>query len=337
MKFRKVVGAAIISACGLGMMGGASAEIKTHTFRFATAVANGHPIVLAAEKFGEIIKQKSGGKMSVKVYPGSALGGDVQVVSSLQGGTIDFTSMNSGILQSQIKEFAALDLPFLFDSAKEADAVVDGSFGKTLADKLPAKGLVNLAYWELGFRHLTNNKRPVEKLDELEGLKLRVVQSPIYIDAFNALGANSVPMAFAEVYSALEQKVVDGQENPLAIIEVNKFQEVQKYLTLSRHIYNPQSLLASKKTWDKLTKEEQDIITAAAIEARDYQRKLSREAEQKALDILKKNMTVSDFPPEELSKIRAKLKPVVDKYAANIGADVVSQLYAEIGKARATK
>lgn len=333
----KSVGVVLFAAFGAVISGSALAEIKEHNFRFATAVANGHPIVLAAEKFGEIIKQKSGGKMTVKVYPGSTLGGDVQVVSSLQGGTVDFTSMNSGILQSQIKEFAALDLPFLFDSATEADAVVDGPFGKMLADKLPGKGLVNLAYWELGFRHLTNNKRPVSKLEDAEGLKLRVVQSPIYIDAFSALGTNPVPMAFAEVYSALEQKVVDGQENPLAIIEVNKFQEVQKYLTLSRHIYNPQSLLVSKKSWDKLTKEEQDIIASAAVEARDYQRKLSRDAEQTALTTLRRTMSVSEFSPEELSKIRAKLKPVVDKYSASIGADAVMQLYAEIGKARVKK
>ncbi len=337
MKFRKAVGVTILVACNLAIIGSASAEIKERNFRFSTAVANGHPIVLAAERFGEIIKSKSGGKMTLKVFPGSTLGGDVQVVSSLQGGTIDFTSMNSGILQGQVKEFATLDFPFLFDSAKEADAVVDGPYGKMLADKLPEKGLINLAYWELGFRHLTNNKRSVAKLDDLQGLKLRVVQSPIYIDAFSALGTNPVPMAFAEVYTALEQKVVDGQENPLAIIQVNKFQEVQKYLTLSRHIYNPQSLLMSKKSWDKLSREEQEIIASAALEARDYQRKLSREAEQSALETLKKTMTVSEFSPEELSKIRDKLKPVIDKYASSVGAEAVTQLYSEIGKIRGKK
>lgn len=331
----KVMGWILASVCGaLVAAGPAQAQIKEQTLRFATVNPAGHPIVTGMEKFAELVSQKSGGKITVKLFPGSQLGGDVQVLSSVQGGTIDLTSMNSGILQGQVKEFAVVDFPFLFADAKEADAVLDGPIGKALADKLPPKGLINLAYWDLGFRNLTNSKHPIKTADDIAGLKIRVIQSPIYIDTFNALGANPVPMPFPEVYTALEQKTIDGQENPFTVILANKLNEVQKYLAVTRHIYNPQSVLISKKTWDRLSKQEQDILEAAAHEATAYQRKVSRDAQDQALASLKKTMEVSELPPAEIAKLRAKVKPVVDKFSAEAGADFVKQVYAEIEKVR---
>lgn len=325
---------ALAAACGLLLAAGAQAQVRDQTLRFATVNPQGHPIVIGMEKFAELVGQKSGGKMTVKLFPGSTLGGDVQVLSAVQGGTIDLTSMNSGILQGQVKEYAIVDFPFLFADPKEADAVMDGPVGKLLADKLPAKGLVHLAYWELGFRNLTNSRRPVAKLEDFQGLKIRVIQSPIYIETFNALGANAVPMPFPEVYTALEQKTIDGQENPFPVILANKLNEVQKFLSVTRHVYNPQSVLISKKTWDRLNKQEQDIIMAAAREATPYQRGVSREAQDKALAELKKTMQVNEVAPAEQARIRAKVKPVVDKFGGEVGSDLVKQLQAEIDKAR---
>jgi tripartite ATP-independent transporter DctP family solute receptor len=272
--------------------------------------------------------------MQVKLFPGGVLGGDVQVLSAVQGGTIDMTSMNSGILQGQVKEFAIVDFPFLFNDAKEVDAVLDGAVGKMLADKLPEKGLVHLAYFDLGFRNVTDSKRAIKAGDDIAGLKIRVIQSPIYIDTFAALGANPVPMPFPEVYTALEQKTIDGQENPFTVIEANKFQEVQKYVVGSRHIYNPQTMMISKKTWDRLNKDEQDVVLAAAKEAQAYQRKVSRDAQDSALANLRKSMEYTELPPAEVAKIRTKLKPVIDKYSATVGADFAKQVYAEIDKVR---
>jgi tripartite ATP-independent transporter DctP family solute receptor len=320
---------------GVFLAAGAQAQIKEQTLRFATVNPPGHPIVKGMEKFAELVKQKSGGKMTVKLFPGAVLGGDVQVLSSVQGGLIDFTSMNSGILQSSVKEFAIVDFPFLFDNDKEADAVMDGPVGQELASKLPAKGLINLAYWELGFRNLTNNKRPINRLEDIDGLKIRVIQSPTYIETFKALGANPVPMPFPEVYTALEQGTIDGQENPFTVILANKFNEVQKYLSITRHVYNPQSVLMSKKTWDRLSKQEQEIISSAAKEATGYQRQVSRQAQAEALATLKKTMQVNEIAPAEMAKIRARVKPVVDKLAVEAGPAIVKELYAEIDKARA--
>jgi len=210
MKISKLAGQVAFAVCGLFLGAAAQAQVSEHTFRLSHAGATGHPGVLGAEKWAELVKQKSGGKLQIKVFANGVLGGDVQALSAVQGGTVDFTSMNSGILQTQVKEFAIFDFPFMFENGKEADAILDGAFGQKLGDLLPAKNLVNLAYWELGFRELTNSKRPLTKMEDIAGLKIRVIQSPIYIETFNALGANSVPMPFTEVYTALEQKIIDG-------------------------------------------------------------------------------------------------------------------------------
>ena len=321
------------AVAGVFVVGLAQAQVNERTFRVAINGAPGHPVVVGCEKWAELINKKSGGKMTLKVFP-STLGGDVQVLSSVQGGTIDFASMNSGILQGIQKEFAIFDFPFMFDSGKEADKVLDGSFGKKLADLLPSKGLYNLVYLELGFRQITNSKRLITKASDIEGLKLRVIQSPIYVDTFSALGTNPVPMNFSEVYTALEQKTIDGQENPFSVIETSRLNEVQKYLAVSNHMYNPQSLIASKKKWDALTKDEQEILMSTAIEARDWQRQNSRDMAEKSLANLKKTMEVSVLPPDEVAKIRTKLKPVIDKFSANVGPELVKELQGELDKIR---
>ncbi|MBS1226743.1 MAG: dctP6 [Proteobacteria bacterium] len=334
MKISKFAGQVAFAVCGLVLGAVAQAQVGEHTFRLSHAGATGHPGVLGAEKWAELVKQKSGGKMQIKVFANGVLGGDVQALSAVQGGTVDFTSMNSGILQTQVKEFAIFDFPFMFENGKEADVILDGAFGKKLGDMLPAKNLVNLAYWELGFRELTNSKRSLNKMEDIAGLKIRVIQSPIYIETFNALGANSVPMPFTEVYTALEQKIIDGQENPYSVIETSKFAEVQKFLTVTNHIYNPQSVLASKKKWDALTKDEKDILTSTLVEATKWQRENSRKMSDESLANLKKTMTVNVLSSEEIAKIRAKIKPVIDKFSTSVGPELVKELQTELEKGR---
>ncbi|TCV65518.1 tripartite ATP-independent transporter DctP family solute receptor [Neorhizobium sp. R1-B] len=315
--------------------GTASAEIGAHTLKFAAANNKGHPQVTGMEKFAEIVKEKSGGKIEVKLFPGGVLGGDVQTVSALQGGVVEMLVLNAGILASNVKAFGAVDLPFLFNSGEEADKVMDGAFGKSLADKLPATGLVGLAYWELGFRNLTNERRPVTKLEDIKGLKIRTLQSPIPIEMFNSLGANAVPLPYTELYTALETGTVDGQENPAANIINAKFYEVQKYMTLTRHQYNPQIVLISKKFWDNLNDEEKAVLQSAATEARDFQRKVSREADAKAVaEIKEKGMQVDELSAAETQKLRDAVKPLIDKFSADIGADTVSLLFRELEAVR---
>jgi TRAP-type transport system periplasmic protein len=251
----------------------AHAEVRERTMRFATQNVATSPQGQGMARFAELVKTKSGGKLDIRTFPGGQLGGDLQNVSAVQGGTLDFVLLNSGLLVGIDKRFAALDLPFLFATPEEADKVVDGPIGERLHKNLEDKGLVGLAFWELGFRNVTNSKRPINKLEDFNGLKLRVLQSALFIELFNGLGANTVAMPFPEVHTALEQRVVDGQENPYPTILGGKLNEVQKFVSETKHIYNVQSLLVSKRLWDQLSSEERKILQEAAREARDFQRK----------------------------------------------------------------
>ena len=319
------------------LSGPTNAQVSERTLRWAQQNSLEHPQGLGAKRFAELVEQKSGGKIKVRIFPGGQLGGDLQNVSALQGGTLDLMVLNAGLLVGIVKDFAVLDFPFVFSTAEEADAVVDGPVGKKLFDKLPDKGLVGLGYFELGFRNVTNSKRPIAKWEDFSGIKLRVIQSPLFIDLFNTLGANSVAMPFPEVYTALEQRVIDGQENPVTVIFDTKFQEVQKYLSLTRHIYNAQSVLLSKRTWDKLSAEERTIIQDALNEAKAYQRQVSREKNTQMLDAVKKaGMQVNEVAPQEIARIREKIKPVVDKYTKEVGQTLADEVNAEVAKKRGT-
>ena len=323
---------ATVALAALAAVGSASAQDKS--FKVGLQNPKGHPLATGAEKFAEIVAAKSGGKMKVNVFAGGVLGGDAPNVSALQGGTIDFVLLNSGILASQLKDFEVFDFPFMFANAKEADAVVDGPFGQKLHAKLADKGIIGLAYFELGFRNITNSKRSLSTVEDIAGLKLRVIPNAINVDWVKAVGANPTPMAFPEVYAGLEQKAIDGQENPFSVILANKFYEVQKFLAVTNHQYNPQSLIFSKKVWDTLSADEKRILQDAAVEAGKFERQINRDAAAGQLDALKKaGMQVSEFSPAEQAKLREKFKPVIEKHGAAIAA-TVAELQAELAKLR---
>ena len=327
---------AVAAAATLAVVGTAAAQnVQDRTIKMGLQNPKGHPAVMGAEKFAEIVAAKSGGKIKVNLFPGGALGSDVQTVSAVQGGTVEMTVLNSGILAAQVKEFAIYDSPFLYATPQEADAVVDGPFGRGLHAKLAERGLVGLGYWELGFRSMTNSRRAIHKVEDIAGLKLRVIPNPSNIDWVKALDANPTPLAFTELYAALETKAVDGQENPVSVILANKFAEVQKHLALTNHQYNPQSVVVSKRFWDQLNAAEKQILQDASNEAGKYQRQVSREqAAQQLAELKKAGVQVTELPAAEQAKLRDKMKPVIDKYAASVGEGAVKDLMAELAKAR---
>jgi tripartite ATP-independent transporter DctP family solute receptor len=326
--------AASALTCALVAASASTALAQDRTFKLALQNPKGHPLEVGAQKFAEIVATKSGGKMKVNVFPGGTLGGDAPNVSALQGGTIEFVLLNSGILASQMKDFEVFDFPFMFASAKEADAVVDGPFGQKMHAKLADKGIVGLAFFELGFRNITNSKKAINTVEDIAGLKLRVIPNAINVDWVKAVGANPTPLAFPEVYAAMEQKAIDGQENPLSVILANKFAEVQKYLTITNHQYNPQSLIFSKKVFDTLSDADRKIVQDAAVEAAKYERQVNRDKAAGDLDALKKaGMQVSEFSATEQAKLRDKFKPVIEKHGAAIAA-TVADLQAELAKVR---
>jgi tripartite ATP-independent transporter DctP family solute receptor len=233
-----------------------------------------------------------------------------------------------------VKDFEVFDFPFMFANAAEADAVVDGPFGKKMHAKLADKGIIALGYFELGFRNLTNGKRAINKVSDIEGLKLRVIPNAINVDWVKALGANPTPLPFPELYAALEQGAVDGQENPVATINSAKLYEVQKHMVLSNHQYNPQSVLMSKKFWDGLTSAEKKIMEDAMVEATKHQRTQSRNLSASITDNLRKNgMQITTLPASEMAILRDKMKPVIAKHGEAI-AGTVAELQAELAKLR---
>ena len=336
--FRNILAASLASTAMFVAGTGHAQDIQARTIKFPSASNKGHPQVAGVERFAELVKQKSGGKLNVRPFPGGVLGPDLQIVSGMQGGTVEMNVMNASLLAGNVKEMTIFDMPFLFSNVKEADAVADGPVGKRLLDKLQDRGLVGLAYWDLGFRQMHTGKRPIAKADDFKGAKMRVIPTPIYVDFMNALGATAVPMPFTETYTALEQGAIDGMTNPLLNILDGKYNEVSKHLTLTNHMYTPQAVIVSKKFWDKLSADEKKILQDAATETAGYQRKVAREEATKVLAELKKRgMIVHEFSPEEINKLRERAKPVIDKYTKEIGEPLVKEVVAEVEKVRAAK
>jgi tripartite ATP-independent transporter DctP family solute receptor len=335
---RSVLATVLVAGLIVPLSAATAQNIKDRSIKLALANTQESAHGVGAQRFAEIVTQKSGGKLKVKLYPGGTLGGEVAVASSLQGGTIEMSMFGPGILSGMDPSFGVFDTPFLFDDFKEVDAVLDGPVGKKLLDKLPGKGLVGLSYWDHGFRILTNSRRPVAKLEDMHGLKIRVQQIQVYIDAFSTLGANPVPLPFPELYTALETKTVDGQENPFVSIEVTKFYEVQKFASNTRHAYSPLLVLVSKKFWDQLSDDERKILQDAANEGKPYQLQTSRTMDGKAVDTLKaKGMVITDVSPQERARMREKLKPVIEKHGKTVGESLANEVAAEVAKVRNAK
>jgi len=332
-----VTAAASLSVCLALTATVAAQEVKARTLKFAFSLAADHPLGQGAQKFADLVAEKSGGKMKVSIYANAVLGGDPQNLSAVRGGTLDFTSMATGLLAGIDKRFMVFDLPFLFNDAREAYAVSDGPVGKRLLDGLADHGLVGLGIWDLGFRNMTNSRRPITGVQDFQGLKIRVIAAPVYIEMFKTLGANPVPMTFGEVYGALESKAIDGQDNPVGVIQSAKFAEVQKYLSLTRHIYTGMPFLMSKKTWDGMSPAERQIILDAANEAKQQERKISQAKEAVAIDDLRKLMQVNEPSPQAVDGLRQAVKPVVDKFAGEIGTDVMQQVATELSALRAKR
>lgn len=336
---RRTVGTIAAAALLLAAGGSAiAADVQSRTIKFPAASNKGHPQVQGVEKFAELVKAKSEGKLAVKPFPGGTLGPDLQVVSAMQGGTVEMNVMNASLLAGNVKEMAIFDFPYLFANTKEADAVADGPVGRKLLDKLQERGLVGLAYWDLGFRQMHTTKKPIAKADDFKGLKMRVIPTPIYVEFMNALGATAVPMPFTETYSALEQGAIDGMTNPLLNILDGKYNEVTKHLTLTNHMYTPQVVIVSKKFWDKLSGDEKKILQDAANETALYQRKVARDQAASVLaELKKKGMQVHELAPADIDAMKKRAQPVIEKFTKELGEPLVKEVYAEVAKVRGAK
>ncbi|ARU88611.1 TRAP transporter substrate-binding protein [Pseudomonas sp. M30-35] len=309
-------------------------EVRSRMIRFGYGLNEESNQGRAAKLLAEEVAKASDGKLKVRTFGAASLGPDNQMQNALIGGAQEMMVGSTATLVGISKEMAVWDTPFLFSSAEQADKVLDGPVGREVMDKLEEKGLVGLVYWENGFRNMTNNVRPIEKMEDFDGIKLRVMPNPVFLETFKLMGANAVPLPFSELFTALETKAVDGQENPFNTILSSKFFEVQKYLTITNHVYSPWIVTASKRWWDGLSKTEQDIIMQAAVKARDFERQDTREEAAKALAELKENgMQINEISPAEIERMREAAQPAIQQVTDTVGQQLFDQVQAEVKKA----
>ena len=310
-------------------------DFKPRIVRFGYGLVDNSNQGRAVRVFAEEVEKATGGKMKIRGIGNASLGSDTQMQQALIGGAQEMMVGSTATLVGIVPEMAVWDTPFLFSNVKEADAVLDGPVGEKVKAKLEPKGMVGLVYWENGFRNLTNSKRPVNKLEDMNDIKLRVMQNNVFLDSFKALGANAVPLPFSELFTALETRAVDGQENPFNTVVSSKFYEVQKYLTVTNHVYSPWIVTVSKKWWDTLTPAEKKVLQDAAVKSRDFERKDTREEATKALAELKgKGMQVNELPASEANRMREKLATVNVGIAKSVGQETWDSVNAAVAQVR---
>jgi tripartite ATP-independent transporter DctP family solute receptor len=259
---------------------GAPASFAKTVLKLGTSTQPTHIYNQAADYFGKLVAERTGGEIEVQVFPAAQLGSERDMVEGLQLGTLEMTLTSTGPMGNFVPQVKLFNLPFLFKDRESGYRVLDGEIGSQIADRFIAVGIRSLGWFENGFRNITNSERPVTKPEDMAGLKIRVMEDDVFILTMKALGASPLPMAFGELYTALEQKTVDAQENPLAVIHSSRFFEVQKHLAMTGHFYSPAVLLISEITWKSLSPEHQKIIAEAAAEARTFERELSLKADQ---------------------------------------------------------
>lgn len=325
----------ITTALAASMALPALADISNRTITISNGIAESHPVGNGVAAMRECIDGKTEGAWTINAFWSSALGDDLTATQALRSGTQEMVITSSSPLVGIEPALGVFDLPFLFSVSEEADAILDGEFGDFMNERLEAVGLVNLAYWENGFRNLTNSVRPIERLEDFDGMRVRVMQNNIFLDTFEALGTNATPMAFGEVFTALETRAIDAQENPYVTIDTSQFYEVQGYLSATQHAYTPFLALFSGPIFNTYSETEQQILRDCAVVGRDVQRSVSRELSDVSLaNVQAAGMQFNEISAEEMDRIRAAVEGVYATHADSIGVDVIDRMQAELNALR---
>lgn len=313
----------LISAAGLSMAGQAAAK-TTLRIGWTTADSAVDPYAITARYFAEELDKVAPGRFDVKFFPNHQLGNDTEMLQAMQFGTLDAGVITGTLVSTIVPAFQINDLPFLYSDSAHAHKVLDGEVGQALFEQLAKKKIVGLGFAEAGFRHVINNVRPVQTPEDMARLRLRVQPSELFLASFRAIGANPVPMAWSDVFTAVQQGTVDGLEIPLAVIYANKYPEVTKYLSLTRHSYNALAVLISERTFKRLSKEDQTAVRQAATQAIERQRKAVAANEAEILEKIKAaGMQVNSI--ESTAAFRDKVAPVYSNYRDAIGADLLDK------------
>ena len=303
--------------------------------KISNGINESHPTYLACKEFERILESRLPGRYDVQVYANAQLGDDVRATEGVRMGTLEMVATSASPLTGLVPELNVFDLPFIVTSEKAADAIYDGPVGARLAALLEPKGIKLLGYYENGFRQLTNSVREVKTPEDLKGLKVRTMQNPIHLAAWKALGANPTPMPFSEVFTAMQQKTIDGQENPIPTIYLSKFYEVQKFTSLTGHVYGPHILLINKKLFDSFPAEDQKVILEAAQESARFQRTTNRKMNSDFIGELRKaGMTVTELSVQQLQAFQEATRSVYDEWIPKIGKELVEEFQATVRDAK---
>ncbi|WP_305073654.1 TRAP transporter substrate-binding protein [Propionivibrio sp.] len=313
-----------VSALSLTFPAAAQEAIK---LKLGHVAPTDEPYHQAAEKFAELVKKNTGGAVEIQIFPNSLLGGQRELLEGLQLGSVDITLTTAAVLSSFLPKTQVIELPFMFRDSEHVYKVVDGPLAKEIYAGDEKKKMKVIDTWENGFRNITNNVRPIETPDDMKGVKIRVMENKMYIEMFKALGANPTPMARGELFTGLQTKVVDGQENPLGQIYTSRFYEVQKYATLSGHTYSPEAVVFSLASWKKIPAKYQEEILKASAEAKKFNRELSAKMDKEYVGKLEeKGMTVTKLTPQQIAAFQEKMMPVWDLFADKIGKDLIQKI-----------
>ncbi|HUN98001.1 MAG TPA: TRAP transporter substrate-binding protein [Bradyrhizobium sp.] len=312
-----------VGAAGIAIAAPYVARAATITMRFAHFAEEGHPANIAAKQFASQVEKRTNGAIKIAIFPNNQLGGPPEQAQQIKLGTIDMGLPTQGQLDKYDKAFATIELPFIFNGREDAYPILDGPAMEWLAPLAEKQGFVLLRNWEYGFRNVTNSVRPINTPDDMKGLKIRTPPELQIQAAMEALGAVVTAIAFPELYLALSQKVVDGEENPIAVIYFNKIAEVQKHLALTQHVYNNMIHTVGVNSWKRLTPEQQTIFREESKSAGELMRKLIADAESDQLDKLQKAGMQLTRP--DLAPFRAKMEPAYKRIADYAGADNVKK------------
>ncbi|SHM19334.1 TRAP transporter substrate-binding protein [Vreelandella subglaciescola] len=319
----------LLMALGLGTPMLASAD----TLRFGGNFPNDHSSSKAMEIFQEELANRTDGDLTAQLFPAMQLGGAGENIDQVSSGAVMGTWVGIAYLSRIVAEFEALSLPFAFDNREDAFRVIDGKVGDMLNQKLAEKGFTALGYMELGFRNVTNNEHPIKEPEDFKGLKIRLQPNQTHLDTFRALGANPVSMGIKEVYSGLQQGVIDGQENPYSVIATRRLDEVQKYLSDSRHFYDYIVIIANLNKFESLSDEEQQAVRDSMDVAVEWQRSKAAEEDKAARQtLIDRGMEFTSLSDETREALRKETQGVVDELKNSLGADIVETVQAELDK-----
>ncbi|MCL7939288.1 TRAP transporter substrate-binding protein [Halomonas sp. ATCH28] len=327
-KLTKVSLAAAIAAVSFGI---SQAQAADFNFTFAHVLIEETPNGQAALRFKEEVEEKSDGRISIEVLPAAQVGGDVEIIEQIQMGLVDIGIPPTATLGNFEPRMQILDLPFLLPDYDTMVEVLDGDVGREILDTLEDDNMVGVNFWGAGFRHITNNVRPIETPEDLAEIRMRTMQAPIIISTYENLGANATAMAFTEVYNGLQQGVVEGQENPLANIYTMRFYEVQDYLSLTNHAYHAYAAVMNQNAWDSLPEDLQQVMVEAFDNGRDASRELTLQDEGRILEEIEGEIAINEITDEARAAFIEASMPVHEEYEEIVTTDLLHKVYDAVG------